>query len=207
MADRSTLHDQQYRPVSTVETAANDGLSVRAARDIAMGINNAVARVCSPRLTDAWPGGVLTPQFYVAANDTAEHVVMPCWPAVTIGPHGHYTHAAWSVVAYVYESSNNCVLRLYSCERYYRGSSTVTDATRGLMGAYSYDELTAVTALSADAVDVLHSGDGGLLLRPNEAGQTYYLLTATFAAASANNGVVVLQKTITPGRVLLDWAT
>ena len=207
MASRSTLHDQQYRPVSDEETAANDAASVRTARDIAMAINNAVGRVCAPRFSDAWPGGVLTPQFILSADDTDEHVVMPCWPALHVGPFGHYTHAAWTACAYLKADSYNCTLRLYSCERDYRGPSLVTAATRGLMGAYNYGDLTIDKELADGSPRIASSADAGVLLCPNAQGETFFLLTATFTSASANNGVVMLSKAITLTRVSLDWTT
>jgi len=203
MADRSTLHDQQYRPVSTLETAANDALSVRGLRDQAMNVNNAFARVCAPRLVDAWPGAQKT----VAGNDTSEHVVWRFPPLQCGGPRGHYTHAMWGFDSFIGASSYNATLTLYSCERQYHGPDTITTALKAQLGAYSSGTLTADAALGDGDVDVVSSGEDGLLLNPAANGETYFLLTATFSDASANNIVTLLGLTITLVRTLADIET
>lgn len=191
--DRSTLINTQYRPVTQAETQTDDAASVRAVRDIALGINNAFARACAPHLSDMWPYNANVGS---SQSTTAECVVgagMLRWPAVHCGPCGHYTHAAWSACALLAASSNNCELRLYSAERYYNGPTAMTATSKALLGAYSYDTLTVTSTTG----QVLSSGDYGLLLNPDSTGETYFLLTSVFAGASANNTVSLLSVSIT----------
>ena len=202
--DRSSLIDEQYRPVSQAETQADDAASVRAGRDFALGIDNAFARACAPHLVDMWPWGA-TGIMITSQNDTDEHVVggVMRFPPLKCGDAGHYTHAGWSVVAFIGASSNNCTLRLYSGERYYNGPTTmvsggVTFAV--LMGSYSSSSLT----ITSTGCDVKSSGDFALLLHPNALGETHFLLTAEFAAAPANNSITVLSAPITLGRGSAD---
>ena len=51
------------------------------------------------------------------------------------------------------------------------------------------------------------SGDGGLLLHRNNAGETHFMFTVQFDAASANNSVDLTTATITLGRIDLDVLT
>lgn len=195
--DRSTLANTQYRPVSQAETQTNDALSVRALRDIALGADNAFARACAPHLCDVWPYGT-TGTMYSAHNDTDEHVLggLARTPAVHCGYSGHYTHAAWSAYAFLAASSNNCTVRLYSAQRWYGGASTLTTTTKALLGSYSSDDQSCTSATG----EMLSAGDFALLLHPNELGETYFMVTAQFAAASANNGIYLLHLAITLGR-------
>lgn len=195
--DRSTLIDTQYRPVTQAETQAEDAASVRVGRDLALGCNNAFARACAPHLSDMWPFGA-SGFISTSANDTDEHVVgeVMRFPAVHCGYGGHYTHAAWSAFCYIGGTSNNCTVRLYSAEHYYRGPSDMTTATKALLGANSSDSSSFT---SADG-EWYSSGDEALLLHPNKDGETYFLMTAQFAAASVNNIIILLTASVTLGR-------
>jgi len=194
--DSSALRDQQYRPVSVDECSTNSSMSVRALRDLAMGINNAFARACAPQINDAWPGL----QFWDARNDTDEHVLLR-FPAWKVGVRGNYTHANWSVAGYIGASSENCAIKLYSAERYYRGPSTMTATSLELLGNYSSSTLTMTAQYTAS--EVLDAADG-LAINPDSTGETYLLLTVTFAGASANNYVNILTGSATLTRITAD---
>ena len=195
--DKSTLVNEQYRPVSTSETAVDDAASVRAARDIALGINNGFARACAPHLCDAWPYGT-TGTIAHSANDTDEHVMggMMRLPPVNVGATGHYTHACWSAYGFIGAASNNATLRLYSAEKYYRGPNDITATTLTLLGAYAVDSLAFT---SADG-EMQSSGDFALILHRDLRAETYFMLTVEFAAAAAGNALTLMHLAITLGR-------
>jgi hypothetical protein len=198
MADHSTLRDQQYRPVSTAETSTNDGLSVRGARDLAMGANNAMARACAPMICDCWPGQ----QFWDVHNDTDEHILWRA-PSWWLG-RGHYSYLSWAICAYKASVANDVTYQLYSCEEYYRGPDTITDALKYTLGRYSSDS-TVITATTGSC-DCPTKKDA-ILLHTNSQGFTYLLMTVQFAAAAASNTTTLLSFAATASRKISDVQT
>lgn len=192
----STLRNSQYRPVSTAETSTNDALSVRVQRDFALGINNAFSRACAPVFSDAWPGTHLGE----GSSDTSENVLL-FFPAIWCGPDGHYNFATWSVSSYIGVSSNDATVRLYSSSHRYTGPLTMTDSWKSSMGIKSSSEITSDVAVPNSSVKTSHEE---LSLNPNDAGETFFLLTSTFAGASGTNSLFVNSLTITLAHVAAD---
>jgi hypothetical protein len=68
----TAITDKQYRPVSNIETAVNDGLSVRYCQDMAANINNYHIRVGNYKI---WSDFFFPHQDGPAANDFDETVL------------------------------------------------------------------------------------------------------------------------------------
>lgn len=197
----STLRDTQYRPVSTVETAGDDALSVRFIRDGAHGINNAFSRACAPVYADAWPASSAGNGMYYSPSTTDESILLRI-PRIHVGRSGHYNFATWSACAYIGASSNDATLRLYASKRRYAGPDLITTAWKEQLERYDSDDQTIDAPYGTD-YDVVDSVES-LAIYPDERGDVYFMLGALFASASGSNIVVVLSLTITLAHVTAD---
>jgi hypothetical protein len=119
----TATYDEQYRPVSDEETAAEDGLSIRAVRDTEIAINNymrfqgackVIGQPCIPH----W-GSEDT-------ADVAENLVVPPFPPFLVPPDAD----SLSVSLGCYQSAtagNEVTFRLYAATSLYQEASIVVD--------------------------------------------------------------------------------
>jgi len=162
----TVYYNEQYRPLTTIETAADDGLSVRV-QDLMLSINNAKAHAMAPDIiNDAWPlayGGGLVGQ--VRAATQTNDVLMQFAP-VRI-PNGYTMLYASCCAKMAAGNSGSCTLRLYLGPAIFRGNMTsVATADLQSMGAH-YATMTFTIDSTSSMVEVANVAnpiyDGGAL--------------------------------------------
>jgi hypothetical protein len=169
---------EQYRPISTDETGADDGYSPRILRDHADNIGNAVVYALAHPVL-AIP---CFPLWYSHDNTTDERVVAMLAPVHVPQP---YTKFAWTVCHEMTaedDGDSTVTWRLYTSEWRYYGDGTM-DVTK-LSANYDVDsivstELTADETPAPGTVDVQRSG-----------GMCHFVLTAQNSDTPSTRGCI-----------------
>jgi hypothetical protein len=182
-------YDLQYRPLATVETAADDALSVRA-RDLIKSANNAKL-VHAPRISDAWPeiysGGT---QLISNFGDTTENLI-GVWPRIFVGNGFNRIH--WTISAVRTNGASTIIWKLYWSWKAYTGATTsIAAADLATMGVSLSSSLT----VNSDTDDLYT--DLTLAMIPPSNGFIYYTLTATNGNATTDGCLYSIA--ITPWR-------
>lgn len=164
-----TLTSQQYRPLSSLEVAADDGYSVRALRDGAANVNNAVYYACAqPYL--AIP---CIPPWYSHDSVTTERVIAQLCPWRVAQPYdslaigvGHQRSAGTGTVTW----------RVYVDKQRYTGGADLD--TSGLSADYDVETFVCDSDSHDVPVPALAT------VRRSTSGYVFVLLTAQNEDAS-----------------------
>ncbi len=185
----TATYTQQYRPVSDEETATNDGLSIRAVRDLEEGINNymryqGACKVIAQPPMPHWPSqdkATITenlvvppfPPFHVSDAHNSLSVSLGCYQTVTAG-------GGTSVVFRVYATGGDV----------YHGSSTVID-TNLLTSTYTSISLTCDTAVGVANNTILHDNLAiPKAIQQSQIDWVYIILTAQNGAGGGEEAAV-----------------
>lgn len=147
----TVTYTEQYRPVSDSETSTNDGLSVRAVRDLERGLNNyqryqgltkVIGQCCLPH----WQTEDTT--------DVAENLLVPPFPPFVV------PDAADSLSVHLgcYQTAtagNRVTFRLYATTGLYRVSGIVMDTT-ALVYGYTSQSFVCNTAAGVANHTIVH---------------------------------------------------
>lgn len=169
---------RQYRPVSTAETTAGDGASVRAILDLADGINNYLAYVGRPKLVSEM---FINP---IQSGDgvTSEKVVLPPF-APRLIPRG-YSQVRWTIRHERIAGADDTVWRLYANRILYRGPLTLDTS-------YLYlQQVSQITTSSDDPA--INYEETSLKLVRDKTNMVWFLLTAQNADLSTRSQVTSL---------------
>jgi hypothetical protein len=179
----AAVYSKQYRPASTRETAALDGLSVRFMRDAETALNNYKAYVGAGKIVSEW--AIPSTKFLSPGSSTQEQVIA-VWAPRRI-PDG-YTRIFWQICGSRRSGSSSTTWRLYSSPIQYRGP-LVMAASSYLSQGYGVDDLT----ISSSSNEIVQSGD--LEIARDVYDDTWLILTAANGDASTQSGLITIDVT------------
>jgi hypothetical protein len=136
---------RQYYPITTSESSANDGLSIRAINDLADSINNWLAYGQGPIICDSFisADGVGVTSQVNDPNDTDEHVVLQFAPRFVFrGAKFLYVHGS---TLQTDGSAGNSIFRVYSMDGPAQIDSTAALDRDALGVNYNIAELASST--------------------------------------------------------------
>ena len=187
----AATYDSQYRPVSDEETAAEDGLSIRAVRDTEIAINNymryqgackVIGQPCIPH----W-GSEDT-------ADVAENLVVPPFPPFLVPPDAD----SLSVSLGCYQdptNGNEVTFRLYAATGLYQEAGIIMDTSALVLGYTSVTLVCDTAALVANNTIVHGQLSIPLGLEGGPVAIVYLILTAQNTAGGERAYVTSIDVT------------
>jgi hypothetical protein len=117
---------RQYQQISSLETSANDGMSVRLVCDLADGLNNAMIYVQQHKVS-----GQLCPSWWYSHDNTNQERVIGLFAPRDM-PMG-FTHLLWTLGHVRTAGTGTITWRLYCARRLYDGDVAMQTARLGII--------------------------------------------------------------------------
>lgn len=195
MAVRST---EQYRPISTERTAADDAVDVAQIRDLADSMTNAGHRVFGPVLSQMWPRAGSSGDTIVSStdNDSDENVILR-WPRILCNDTTY--HWDWSISGQMKSgASGSTTWRLRAFSSLYNGPSAAIDVSQFDYRIKTSGSLVIDSTTHQIKDAIAESGGDGLGTRNNLGRYAlYFVLTAQNSTAASGEYSFLTGITIT----------
>ena len=179
-------YSEQYRPVSDEETAAEDGLSIRAVRDLEVSMNNYMRWVGLTKVI----GQPCLPHWQSEDTaDVAENLLVPPFPPFVV------PDAADSLSVHIgcYQTAtagNEVTFRLYATTSLYHEAGIVLD-TAALVYGYTSESFVCNTAVGVANQTIVH----GQLSLPFTGQPVYLILTSQNTAGGERASITSIDCT------------
>lgn len=183
----------QYKPISNIETATDDGLTGRFCQDMADNLNNFAMYVGSHKLI----GQVCVPEWRSHASTTEERVIWRSGPRRV--PDG-FTHGLVISHHYRISGSDSTIWKLYCAGWVYAGPALM-DKTWLFPGYTTYTWTTSSGDLARDAAEE----DSSLELVRGPTGLTCFALTAANGDAATQSALTSLDVWPATGITQTAW--
>lgn len=172
------INHDQFRPVSSYETATNDALSARFANETTLSVNNALTNVYSQKLlSEIYPGTSCSGESYT--DESVIRVWCPRYVPRVSTTGGSYS--LYVVSGHVGPASDTTVWKLYSIDRLYNGDRSYETA---------FGDTPVASWTGSSTTHAIYQGSGDLVL--DSSSQAWFVLTVTNTGSATGSYLTTL---------------